>query len=56
VGSLLKQGLIWWTNDGYSAKIWAGKWLRTLTTFSVQSPRKILEANAKVRELIDMDT
>jgi hypothetical protein len=32
------------------------KWLPTPSTFSVQSPQRILDANAKVAELIDAES
>ncbi|XP_042972903.1 uncharacterized protein LOC122304700 [Carya illinoinensis] len=37
-------------------KIWQDKWLLSLSTFNVQSPVRILNAEAKVAELIDPDT
>lgn len=37
-------------------KIWGDKWHRNPTTFFVQSPRRLLEANDKVNEHIDHGT
>jgi hypothetical protein len=37
-------------------QIWRDKWLPTPTTYAIQSPRKILSEDAKVSELIDIDT
>jgi hypothetical protein len=53
---LLKQGLLWRVEDGRAIKKWGDKWLPTLTMFSVQSPPRILDANAKGAELIDVES
>lgn len=56
VCDLLKQGLIWRIENRKIVKISKDKWLPTPTTVSIQSPRRIFAANAKVIELIDHDT
>ncbi|XP_040994373.1 uncharacterized mitochondrial protein AtMg00310-like [Juglans microcarpa x Juglans regia] len=50
---LLKEGLRWKVGDGAKINIWGQKWLFSPSTFCVQSPISILDANSKVRELID---
>lgn len=51
--NLLKDGLVWKIGDDASVKIWKDKWLPTPTTYSVQSPIRILDEDARVLELID---
>lgn len=53
---LVKEGLVWRIGNGESAHIWGDKWLPTPSTYSVQSPPKILDRGALVRDLIDNDT
>lgn len=53
---LLKEGLIWWVEDGESINIWKDKWIPSATTHAIQSPIQILDSEAKVCDLIDMDT
>lgn len=52
---LLIKGLRWKVGNGEKINIWGQKWLQTPSTFRVQSPISILDANAKVSELIDDD-
>ncbi|GLT60767.1 hypothetical protein SLA2020_335190 [Shorea laevis] len=53
---LLQEGLLWRIGDGKSVNIWKDKWLPIPRTYSVQSPRRLLAAEASVGELIDPDT
>ncbi|XP_059460184.1 uncharacterized protein LOC132189464 [Corylus avellana] len=53
--SLVKEGLIWRIGNGASVHIWGDKWLPTPSTYCVQSPQKILAADAVVSTLIDPD-
>jgi hypothetical protein len=53
---LIKEGLIWRIGNGRTIQIWGDKWLPTLTTYAVQSPKKLLSKNATVSTLIDSDT
>jgi hypothetical protein len=39
---LLKERLIWRIVDENEVKIWNDKWIPTQTTFSFQSPRRML--------------
>jgi hypothetical protein len=52
----LKNGLIWCIGDGKDIRVWQDKWLPTPTSFSIQSPRRLLSEDARVVELIDQDT
>jgi hypothetical protein len=52
----LQNGLIWRIGCGKNIYVWRDKWLSKPTTYKVQSPRKILDNNARVSELIDQDT
>lgn len=42
--------------DGAFIKIWQDKWLPTSTTYMVQTPKRILAENARVKKLIDENT
>lgn len=50
---LLQQGLWWRGGDGRQIKILGDRWLPSPTSFSVQSPQRVLPGNAKLAELID---
>lgn len=52
---LLKQWLIWRIGDGTTVKIYGDKWIPSIT-YSVQSPRSVLDGNATVNVLIDQAT
>ncbi len=44
------------SGDGKAIKVWGEQWLPTPTTFTVQSPPRILDENALVAELINTET
>ncbi|XP_035543621.1 uncharacterized protein LOC118347698 [Juglans regia] len=50
---LVKDGVRWRVGDGSKIKIWGEKWLPSPSSFSIQSPISVLQAEAKVEELID---
>jgi len=54
--TLLKEGLIWRIGSGLEVNIWGDKWLPSPTTYTIQSPRRLLPTNTKVIELIDQGT
>jgi hypothetical protein len=54
--SLLKQGLMWRVGDGASVHIWHDRWIPKPSTYSIQSPIRCLDSEAKVSALIDTDT
>jgi hypothetical protein len=39
-----------------SIKIWGDKWIMTPTSYTIQSPIRILDSDARVRQLIDEDS
>ncbi|XP_042974665.1 uncharacterized protein LOC122306301 [Carya illinoinensis] len=49
---LLKEGLVWRVGNGRQINIWGDKWIPKLSTMRVQTPRTLLEADAKVSEFI----
>ncbi|XP_042954620.1 uncharacterized protein LOC122291035 [Carya illinoinensis] len=53
---VLMEGMLWSVGDGTQIKIWKDKWLPSPSTFKVQSPVRILNAEATVAELINPDT
>jgi hypothetical protein len=53
---LIKDGLIWRVGNGKKIRIWKDKWLPTPTTYKVYSPPSILDPNATVSQLVDVDT
>jgi hypothetical protein len=53
---LLENGLIWRIGDGATAGIWHDRWIPLPSTFKIQSQPKSIQINAKVKELIDVDT
>jgi hypothetical protein len=52
---LLKEGLLWHIGDGESTRIWGDKWIPQSSSFLIQSPCRILDPEAKVRELMDQN-
>ncbi|XP_042973059.1 uncharacterized protein LOC122304861 [Carya illinoinensis] len=50
--SLLKEGLVWRVGNGKSIKIWGDRWVPKAVTFKIQSPIQILNAEARVEELL----
>jgi ribonuclease HI len=50
---LIVEGMIWRVGDGDSIRIWGDKWLPKPSTFAVYSAPKVLEPDAKVKELIN---
>jgi hypothetical protein len=42
--------------DGEDVRVWGDKWISVPTTFSIQTPVHTLQADAKVKDLIDTDT
>ncbi|XP_042944727.1 uncharacterized protein LOC122278613 [Carya illinoinensis] len=53
---VLKEGLMWKVGNGSKIRIWKDKWIPCLSSYQVQSPVNILEAEAVVSELIDPDS
>lgn len=53
---VLRQGLIWRVGDGSDIKVLGDRWLPLPIIFSVQSLRTLLDADARVTDLIDKDT
>ncbi|XP_042969022.1 uncharacterized protein LOC122301695 [Carya illinoinensis] len=52
---VLMEGMLWRVGDGTQIKVWKDKWLPSPSTFKVQSPVRILNAEATVAELINPD-
>ena len=55
VCNIVIERLIWRIGDGESVKIWGDKWIPSPSTYMVQSPKKILDGSAMVKELFDQD-
>jgi hypothetical protein len=53
---LLNTGLIWRVGNGESVKIWGDRWIPYPSTYTIQSPPRILDKESKVSALIDEDT
>ena len=53
---LVKNGLVWRVGNGETVQIWKDRWLPTPTTYMVQSPPNLLDPQATVSQLIDVDT
>jgi hypothetical protein len=52
---VLQNGLIWRVGNGSDISIWSDKWVPKPNTYRIQSPRVLLDAHARVSELIDQD-
>ena len=50
---VVNKGMRWRVGDGHSIKIWSEKWLPSPSLDKVASPKNLIEADAKVCELID---
>jgi hypothetical protein len=53
---LLKEGFIWRVGNGTGVCIWKDKWLPRPSTFMVHSLARVLNPNALVSKLIDVET
>jgi hypothetical protein len=53
---LLNEGLLWRVGDGTSIRVWKDKWINVPSTYSIQSPVRLLHGDSTVSELIDVDT
>jgi len=53
---LLRKGLVWRVGNGKDIKVWGEQWLPTPTTYSVQSYPRIIDENAHVADLINVET
>lgn len=53
---LLERGLFSRIGNGQQTRIWGHKWVPIPTTYSIQSYPRILDPDAKVSDLIDVDT
>lgn len=53
--SLLKKGLRWIIGNGKQVKIWKDKWIQRPTSYCIQSPISLLDENARIVELIDIN-
>ena len=52
---VLQARMLWRVGDGQSIRIWRDRWLPTCSSHMVQSPVRILEQEARVGELIDVE-
>ncbi|KAG6650161.1 hypothetical protein CIPAW_06G023000 [Carya illinoinensis] len=50
---LLREGLVWRVGNGHDIRIWGDKWIPRLSSFSIQSPVKGMDAAARVKDLIE---
>jgi hypothetical protein len=50
---LLQQGLIWRVGNGQNIQVWRDRWLPVPVSYSVQSPKQLLVADATVASLIN---
>jgi hypothetical protein len=53
---LLSDSLIWRVGNGDSIKILGDRWIPSPSTYTIQTPPRILDRNQRVSSLIDVDT
>jgi hypothetical protein len=53
---VLEGGLWWRVGNGESIRIWEDKWLPSPSTPKITSPVSVLEVDARVSSLIDLDS
>jgi hypothetical protein len=53
---LLQQGVIWRVGDGQNIKVWGDKWVPKATSYSIQTPPRVISKNYTVAALIDQDS
>jgi len=53
---VLQEGLIWHIGDGSQVKIWGDRWLPSTQSHIIQSLVNVLQPNAKVCELISVES
>lgn len=51
--NLLQAGIVWRIVDGQSVHIWGDKWIPKMSSFSIQTPCRILPMEAKVCNMIE---
>jgi hypothetical protein len=52
---LLQQGLIWRVRNGQNIQVWGDRWLPVPVSYSVQSPKQLLAADATIASLINLN-
>ena len=53
---LIREGMMWWVDDGSSIKIWKKQWVPMPSTYSIQSLVRLLNLDATVNQFIDEAT
>ena len=53
---ILNAGLYWRIGNGENIYIWKTKWVALQSTYSIHSPPCIMDGNARVKDLFDIDT
>jgi hypothetical protein len=53
---LLRKGMMWQVGDGSFIKIWKDRWVPVPSTYSTQSPMRLLNSDATVNQFIDVAT
>ncbi|GLT76793.1 hypothetical protein SLA2020_484310 [Shorea laevis] len=53
---LLQEGLMWRVGTGNSIRIWKDKWMPSPVSYMVQSPTRVLHPEARVCELMEVDS
>ena len=54
--NIIQKGIRWRVGNGKSIQIWMDKWLPTPSVYKVTSPFSTLSMDARVEELIDIDS
>lgn len=54
--SLLEEGIIWRVGNGSKIKIWEDKWIPSTFSHRIQDPVRVLNREAKVADIINLDT
>jgi len=53
---VLKEGLLWRIDDGSQVKIWGDCWIPSTRSHKIQTPIRFLHGDARVSELINLET
>jgi len=53
---LLEEGIIWRVGNGLKIKIWEDKWIPSTFSHKIQDPIRVLNREAKVADIINLET
>jgi hypothetical protein len=56
VKSLIEEGMVWRVGNGLNLNLWEDKWIISTHSHKIQDPIRVLSKEAKVADIIDLDS